>query len=205
MALRTASRVGIDTSLRVARLPLDLTASVIGGRESGLGLAVDRTDARLRSLAGALLGDAELQQDAARRHAATDERVRALRLRENAEEVDERAEERVAERERAARQRRADAARTAEQRKEEAERQRREREQRAQRAAEKRSRAAQRERAAAQREARERADESRLKALEEKAEALEEEEEALVAADEAQRLARAAGTAKERRKRNGAR
>ena len=47
-----------------------------------------------------------------------------------------------------------------------------------------------------------RANETRLDALDEKAEALEEEEEALIARDEAKRLARAAETAKEQRKRS---
>ena len=205
MAFRTVSRIGLDASIRAARTPLDLTTRLLGRSESGLGLAVDRADARARSLAGALLGDDELRADAALRHAATDERVRALRLREKAEEVDQQGEMRVEEREQTARRRRTDAARRAQQRKADAEKERRGREQRAAQAEQDRKARNERERTEAQEKARARADQSRLEALEEKAEALQEEEEALVAADEAQRLARAAGSVKERRKRNGAR
>ena len=186
-------------------MPLDLTTRLLGRSETGLGLAVDRADARARSFAGVLLGDDELRADAALRHAATDERLRALRLREQAEDVDQRGEMRVEEREQTARRRRTDAARRAQQRKADADKERRGREQRAARAEQDRKARNERERREAQEKARERADESRLEALEEKAEALQEEEEALVAADEAQRLARAAGSVKERRKRNGAR
>lgn len=204
MALRTASRLGVTASLRAARLPLDLTARALGRTESGLGLAVDRFDARVRAVAGLVLGDADLKDDAARRHTATDERVRALRLRERADDVEEQADERLAEKEQRARRRRADAATGAEQRKAAAERERQEREARAAKSAQSRRANVERTKERQEEAVERRARESRLDALEEKAEALEEQEEALVAADEADRLARAAAKAKRSRKSNGA-
>ena len=202
MALRTASRLGVDASVRVARLPFDLGTRLVGGADSSLALAVDRADARLRALAGVVLGDADLQDDAARRHAATDERVRALRLQRQAEEVSAQADERLARTEQTAVRRRTGAASEARRRKAQADERRGSREAEATRAAEQRRQAAERARKAQEEAAQVRANETRLDALDEKAEALEEEEEALIARDEAKRLARAAETAKEQRKRS---
>jgi len=190
----------VTASLRAARLPFDIGIRLAGDSDSSLALAVDRADARARALAGFVLGDVDLQDDAARRHAATDERVRALKLREQAEDVADRAEEQLAEKEKAAVRRRADAAGAAQRRKAEAEKRRQSREAESAQSAERRRRATESARATAQETARERAEAARLDALEEKAEALEQEEEALIASDEAKRLARAAETAKESRK-----
>ena len=205
MALRTASRLGVVASVRAARLPFDVGIRLVGGPESSLALAVDRADARARALAGLVLGDADLQEDAARRHAATDERVRASTLREQAEDISERADERLTENEKAAVRRRAEAADAARRRKAEAEQRRQSREAEAAQSADRRRRAAESAKATAQEQARARADAARLDALEEKAEALEEEEEALIASDEAKRLARAAEAAKETRRNNTSR
>ena len=200
MAVRTASRLGVVASVRAARLPFDVGIRVVGAHDSSVALAVDRADARARALAGVILGDVELQDDAARRHAATDERVRALRLREQAEGVAERADERLAEKEKAAVRRRADAAAAAQRRQAEAEERRQSDAADSAQSANRRRQATESAKTAAQETARARADAARLEALEEKAEALEQEEEALIASDEAERLARAAETAKESRK-----
>lgn len=202
MALRTASRLGVAASVRAARLPFDLGTRILGSSDSSVALAVDRADARARALAGFILGDVELQDDAARRNAATDERVRALRLREQAENASENAEQRVAERERTAARRRARAADDANGQKARADERREAREAEAAEAAQRQRRATERARQARREAVEERADEARLEALEEKAEALQEEEEALIASDEAKRLARAAESAKEQRKRS---
>src|SRR5688500_6809312 len=138
MTLRTATSLSLDASLRAARLPLDLTARILGRGESGLGLAIDRADARVRTLAGFVLGDAELQADAARRHTAKAGRVRELRLRERAEDVSAQADEHLAEKEDRARRRRAEAAAAAQQREVDADRRRRERENQAAQAAQSR-------------------------------------------------------------------
>lgn len=200
MALRTASRLGIDASVRAARLPFDLGTRLVGGTGSSVALAVDRADARARALAGFILGDAELKEDAERRHAATDERVRGLRLREQAEVTEEYAEDRAAEKEQSAARRRVDAAASANGQKAQAEERRQSREAEAAKSAERRRRDAERATAARQETVEARADEARLDALDQKAEALEQEEEALIAADEAKRLARAADSAKAQRK-----
>ena len=202
MALRTASRLGVDASVRAARLPFDLGTRLVGGAGSSVALAVDRADARARALAGFVLGDAELQDDAARRHAAADERVRALRLREQAEDTSERAEQRAAEKEERAARRRAGAASSATRRKAQADEWRQSREAEATKAAEQRRRSTERTMAAKQEAVQAHADEARLDALEEKSDALEHLEEALTASDEAKRLARAAEAAKEQRKRS---
>ena len=202
MALRTASRLGVDASVRVARLPFDIGTRLVGGRESSLALAVDRADARVRALAGFVLGDSELQDDASRRHAATDERVTASRLHEQAENVSTRADERLADNERKAVRRRAAAASDTRRRKAQADERRSSRETDAARAAEQRRQTTERVRRAKQETAQERAEETRLDALDEKAEALQQEEEALIARDESRRLARAAEAAKEQRKRS---
>jgi hypothetical protein len=202
MALRTASRLGVAASVRAARLPFDLGIRLVGDPDSSLALAVDRADARARALAGAILGDADLQDDGARRDAATDERVRALRLREQAEDVAERADERLAENEKAAVRRRADAEAAAQRRKAEAEERRQLRNAESAQSANRRRRATESAKAAAQETAQANADAARLDALEEKTEALEQEEEALIASDEAERIARAAETAKKLRKSN---
>jgi hypothetical protein len=200
MALRTATRFGVDASVRAARFPFDLGTQLVGGPESALALAVDRADARARALAGFILGDADLQDDAARRHAATDERVRALTLREQAERTSAQADQQVRQEEETAARRRAEADSSARARKSQAEERRRSRQAEAAQAADRRRRSTEAAKAAEQRTVQARANEARLDALEEKAEALEQEEEALVASDEAKRLARAARTAKARRK-----
>lgn len=200
MALRTASRFGVDASVRTLRLPFDLGTRLVGGADSPVALAVDRADARVRALAGLLLGDADLREDAARRHAATDERVHALRLREQAEDLSERADERVAQKEETADRRRAGAVSSAQRRKAQADERRRARAGQAAKSAERLKSTTARAKAESQERVQARANEARLDALEEKAEALEQEEEALIASDEAKRLARAAGTVKERRK-----
>ena len=202
MALKTASRLGVVASVQAARLPFDVGFRLVGASDSQLALAVDRADAHARALAGFVLRDSDLQDDATRRHAATDERIRALRLREQAEAVDERADERITRTEETAAARREAAASAAQQRKAQAEERRRVRGSSAEESARQRRRGVERTKAAKEETVQARANEARLDALEEKAEALEEEEEALIARDEAKRLARAAADAKEQRKRS---
>lgn len=201
MALRTAARLGVDASVRAARLPFDVGTRLVGGPQSPVALAVDRADARARALAGFVLGDADLRDDAERRHAATDERVRALRLRERADDVSERADERLARKERTADHRRAGAVSGAQQRKAQAEKRHQAREAAVTESAEQRQRATEQARVAAQQTVEARADETRLEAVEERAEALEQQQDALIARDEAKRLGGAAARAKEQRKR----
>src|SRR4051812_3858781 len=107
--LRQISRAAVGGYVKAVRLPLDTAARVAGrgnGRTSGITLALDRAEATARDVAGRALGDAELRHDAGRRRLAADERERALRLRAEAEQHEEIADESLSEgRQRAARRR----------------------------------------------------------------------------------------------------
>lgn len=75
----------LDAYLRLVRRPVDLAVALLPGHRSGPAAAaritVDRADATIRALLGAVLGDAELTADARMRQYAADERQRALVLR----------------------------------------------------------------------------------------------------------------------------
>src|SRR5688572_7058175 len=106
----------VDSYLKLVRLPLDGAAAIVPGvNPETAGLALDRVDATVRDLAGALLIDQTLRQDAAVRRAATDERVRAVQLRAEAERKREQADERAGETHQQAEQKRRQAAQRAEQ------------------------------------------------------------------------------------------
>jgi hypothetical protein len=200
---RSIGRVAIDRWLRVIRMPIDVAAHLMpddrGPRNAAM-LAVDRADATVRAAAGNLLNDDVLREDAARRRLAAEERQRALALHQRAEEKSQESDGRLvndlerAERLRERAERDAEAAR----------------ESVSEAAAMQTSRA--KKTAAAQRRATDEALESRtdavekqakrkrLEVLDEQGEALDREADALTATDEAQRLARAASSAKAARK-----
>jgi len=205
MNLRTIPRLALDTYLKAVERPLDRAAGLVGGDGNGNGttpakLAVDRADATVRGIAGAVLGDRELQEDAQRRAIAADKREEALRLRGQAEQVAQSADEELDERKQQAQQRRQQAAKRAQERKQQAEKERKERERKAAQATSKRKAANAKATAKVEETIEERAKRERLEALERKEDALSEREEALTAADEAQRLAKAAAQAKAARK-----
>jgi hypothetical protein len=126
MTLRTISRMAVGGSLKVARLPIDGVLRVAGGSSAVAlaKLALDRTEAKIRALAGNGLGDEALQGDAHRRSQAADERERAVQLRAEAALRSERADERIAAQERAAERRRAQAAETAKEKRRQAQKRR---------------------------------------------------------------------------------
>jgi hypothetical protein len=200
MNFLTIPRLALDTYLKAVKWPLDRAAGMLGGDGNGAGIALDRADATVRGVAGAALNDPVLQQDAALRHTAADERARAQRLRDTAEQISEASEQELAEREDAAEKRRKQAAKTAQQRKQQAEKARKERERKAASAASARKAANAKASAKVEEQIEERAKKERLEAIEREAAALEEKSDALTAADEAQRLAEAAATAKAARK-----
>ena len=201
--VRTLSRVAIDQWLRIVRMPIDAAAHVLpenGASRNAAMLAVDRVDAPARAAAGNLLNDDVLRDGAARRRAAVEERQRALVLRYHAEEAARQADRQLV-----------DDLESAERLREAAERDARNArrtvaEQASARTAQARRAAAAQERAAEEaKEARVDATEKqaktkRVQVLDEKADALDQEAGALTAADEAQRLARAASSAKAARK-----
>ena len=197
-------RTAVDGYLKLVRLPLDAVIGLVPGNGTGrataAALALDRVDAAARSVAGAVLGDSVLREDAARRRLAADQRGRAFRLRADAERKSEGAESRLAERQDQADRQRKRAKQHAEKTRRQA---RRTREQKSRQAAktESKRRGTSRKAAARADDAVDaRARKARLETLDTKADALREKEEALTASDEARRLRGAAGRAKAARK-----
>ena len=168
-------RTLIDGWMRVARWPADRATGLLPGADDGPRATVtqllDRADAAVRGLAGAVLRDPELQADARRRRIAADERDRAVSLRAEATEAATAVERRT-------QARKASVAKRADQQ----------------------ERAVEQAAAAAKETAAARAKRERLEVLEERAAALDVEDEALTAADEAQRLEVAAAATKAARK-----
>lgn len=202
MTLRTISRMAVGGSLKVARLPIDVALRVAGDSSAVVHakLALDRTDARIRALAGKALGDEVLQEDARRRDQAAEEREGAVQLRTEAELRSERADQRVAAQERAVERRRAQAAETAKRKRRQAQERRESHKRTAAEATSRRRNAAETSAAQSEKVIEERAKLGRLEHLDAKAEALEEQEAALRTADEARRLRAAASSAKAERK-----
>ncbi len=62
MNLRSIPRAAVGGSIKVARLPLDLTAAVLrrGTGRSGAEITVDRAEAAARGAAGTVLGELRL-------------------------------------------------------------------------------------------------------------------------------------------------
>ena len=190
--IRTLTRVAVGGTLTAAEWPLRRVAGIFPAGE----LVVDQVDAALRDVAGTILFDQQLHEDARRRREAAAQRLTGVNLRDRAEEERIEAEERV-EREREEAERlRAEARREAD---------RKRRQARAETQAEKQ----QVEESARRRKQEARADarathevldaverDQRLAVLDKQSEALEEQREAVTANDEAQRLAEAAARAK---------
>lgn len=200
--LRNLSRVTLESSLRLIRLPIDglLALGGDGSSVTAVKLGVDRADARTRQLAGALLGDPDLQGDAELRREAADEKARALNLRAEAELRSQRADQLANKKKRTAARQRKKAASATKQKREEAQKRRQSTKTAAARRASQRRNAAKSSAAQTEKVIEERAKHSRLEQLTTKTEAVQAKEAALVAADETRRVRRAAGTAKEKRK-----
>ena len=202
MTLRTISRMAVGGSLKLARLPIDGVLRVAGDSSAvaHAKLALDRTEAKIRALAGKAFGDEVLQEDARRRGEAANERERAVQLRSEAELRSERADQRVAAEEQAAERRRAQAAETAKRKRQQAQERRESHKRTAADATRRRRNAAETSAAQSEKVIEERAKLGRLEHLDAKADALEEKEAALRTADEARRLRAAASRAKAERK-----
>jgi flagellar biosynthesis GTPase FlhF len=198
--VQTITRAAVGGSLRLARMPYDTALGVIPGDTAGVTLVLDRVDATVRGIAGAVLRDPKLREDARLRHAAAAERKRAVSLRAEAEQVGASADEQLEREHRRAQSRRTQADRRAGSRRQQAQRKQT---QRRQAAAE--TEAQQQEKSDELEERVEEAIEAqapaaRLDAADAKAEAQAEQEQALTEADEAERLEHAAERAKEERK-----
>jgi hypothetical protein len=192
------------SALKLARLPVDGMITLLpgdaGGAKSAVRLGLDRADATLRAVMGAILRDPALSTDAERRHQAAQERRRAVELRAEAERTRERAEARLEQHEDDARQQRERAvmrerSRRRQARKTAEDQGRRAAETERKRRASSRKVKARGEERVAQREPRE-----RLEALEAQSDALRAKEAEVAHRDEAERLAQTASRAKADRK-----
>ena len=206
MSLQTIPRTAVDSYLKLLRLPADAVARALrprngrDGETTGVELALDRVEATLRDVAGSVLRDPELRDDARRRRAAANERERALTLRAAADHRSQEADDELARRSQTAERERQAAARREQEKKERAD-QMRVAESRELAQVESRRRAAAEDAARKAEEALDdRSRRARLEQLETEAETLEEEQEALTARSESQRLRRAAGETKAARK-----
>jgi hypothetical protein len=202
--VRVIPRTTVDGYLKLVRLPLDVAIGLLPGNGTGrgtaAGLALDRVDAAARTVAGAVLGDPVLREDAARRRLAAGERQRAFRLRTEAQRKSERAESRLAERRDQADRQRKRATQRAQKTRRQAERRREQKIRQAAEAASKRRGTSRKAAARSDAKVDARARRARLRTLDTKADALREKEEALTASDEARRLRGTASRAKAARK-----
>ena len=176
--IRILSRAAVGGSISLGAWPLRQVARLFPAGE----LLVDQADAALRDVAGTVLFDQQLHEDARRRREAAAQRLTAVNLREEAE------------------QERAEANAEAERKRREARSGAREEKQRVETSARRRKQAAREDARKTEEELERRERRERLAALEEQADALEEEREAVTAAAEAQRLGEAAARAKAARK-----
>lgn len=204
MNARAIPRTAVNGYLRLVRTPLDTAIGLLPGNGKGAKptaqLAVDRADATVRAVAGALLRDPVLREQGEQRRQAAHERERGIRLHDRAEQTGEQADARLQEREDRAEQERRRARETANTRRRQAETRAQKETQQAAKA-ESRRRQAARE-AAGQREQaiEERAQRDELETVEAKSDALRAREQELAARDEARRLAEVAGRVKAERK-----
>ena len=176
--IRTISRAAVGGTISAVAWPLRRVAAVLPAGE----LLVDQADAALRDVAGTILFDRELHEDARRRREAAAQRLTAVNLREDAQQTRAEAE---ADAERTRREARAEAKAEKE---------------RVEQSAQRRKQAARAQKRETEEQLESRARRERLEALEKESEALEEEREAVTAAAEAQRLGEAAARAKAARK-----
>lgn len=134
MNVRAVPRNAVNGYLKAVRLPIDIAERVAmrGANEpSVLSLTADKVESGLRAAAATVLRDDELADQARRQRLATDERVRAIRLRAEAAERSAEADARLADEHERAERMRLEAEAAAEQERARLERERQVREQRA--------------------------------------------------------------------------
>ena len=115
MSMPTIPKTIFNSSIKLARTPVDLALGALGGSESQAKNLVDRAEAGARSATGVLFRDPELREEGRAALLAAKERERAVELREKAEVQEREAEERQAELSKAAEEAAAEARRKAEQ------------------------------------------------------------------------------------------
>jgi hypothetical protein len=202
MTVRTIPSLALGAWLTLVRFPIDAVLRVgsSSGSASSVKLTLDRAEAAVRGLAGAVLADDSLKIDARRRSEAADERERALRLRVAAKRASDRADARVADQQTEADRRRRSAAKSADRRRGQANERRESAKKKAAATTRGRRESAKRSAVRSEQEIEERAKQARVQQLDTKLDALETRQKAQVAADEARRLRAAASKAKAGRK-----
>ena len=204
MNVRLIPRTALTGYLRLVRTPLDTAIGLLPGNGNGpkpaAQLAVDRADATVRTVAGALLRDPVLMEDGQRRRQAALERERAAELRSREQQTAETADERLEQREEQARKRRQRERETANARRREADSQAQKEKQQAAKTESRRREASQKAAAKREEAIEKRTPREELQSMEAKSEALRTREAELAARDEARRLADAASKVRAERK-----
>jgi DNA-directed RNA polymerase beta' subunit len=204
MEAETIGHRAVDAWLKFIRLPVDTVVRLLPNGDTGprntVSVAVERFDATVRDAIGTVLRDHGLRADASRRRAAADQRERGLVLRGKATETIEAADARLRREQEASEKARAEAERAAEQRLRDVAKERAERQRRAEDLARKQEQAVDHAREEKLSSAEKRAKVERLEVLDDKERALDTEADALAASGEAQRLRKAATSAKAARK-----
>jgi hypothetical protein len=204
MNIRAIPRTAVKTSLRLARLPFDAAIQFLPGNGAGAKgkaeRAVDQADATARAVAGSVMLDSELRDDARRKRAAAGERAKAADLRARAERTTAEARTRAERRGEQAQRRRKEADTRASRRREQAEQDHERKRERAREVERKRAEASRNVERRNEEQIEQEAPERRLEVLEDRAEAQRQADEALTERDEASRLGEAAAAVKEERK-----
>lgn len=204
MNTRAIPRAAVNSYLRAVRLPFDAAINLLPGDRTGIkpaaAAAVDRVDARTRSVLGFVLNDAELREEAQRRREAVRGRQRAGRLREEAERKSEQADERLERRQQKATQARRRANQRANTRRQAAQHDEEQKKRQAAEAEKERLEANERTAERVEELLNEREPHERLGALSAQDEAQREKEKELVTREEGRRLEEAAERAKSDRK-----
>ena len=204
MNARNIPRTAVENSLRLVRMPLDAAIGWLPGNGTGARptarLALDRTDATLRAVAGTLLSDSVLREDARQRRAALKQREHAQELRGEANKKTDQADARLQERHDQVARARTQAEQRAKSQREDADREREAKTRHAGQTERKHLAANNTGAARADEVVRQRATKARLETLDTKADALRQKQQALTAKDEARRLRQAASRTKAERK-----
>src|SRR3954452_9111726 len=115
MSMPTIPKTIFNSSIKLARTPIDVALGALGGSDSSAKHMLDRAEAGARSATGVLFRDAELRDQGLAPLLATKERERAMTLREKAEVEEREPSERQAEVSKAASESASEARRKAEQ------------------------------------------------------------------------------------------
>jgi hypothetical protein len=204
MNVRAIPRTAVKTSLRLARIPFDAAVQLLPGNGTGVQgkakRAVDRADATARAVAGSVMLDSQLRDEARQQRAAAGERAKAADLRTKAQRTATEARARSERRGEQAQRRRKEADAKASRRREQAKQEHQRKRERAAQVEHQRAEASRNVQERTEEQIAQEAPERRLEVLEDRADAQRQADQALTERDEASRLGEAAAAVKEARK-----